>query len=53
MYKPLEEPCRSCLGYIRLENPDFIGDKNCRWQEKKKTVEDYIKQIKLNLGDKK
>lgn len=53
MYKPLEEPCKSCLGCIRLEEPNFISDKNCRWQEKKKTAEDYIKQIKLNLGEKK
>lgn len=49
-YKPLEEPCKRCLGCMRLENPNFIGDKNCRY---KPTAEDYIKQIKLNLGEKK
>ena len=53
MYKPLEEPCKSCLGCMRLEDPNFTGDKNCRWQESKKKAEDYIKQIKLNLGVKK
>ena len=52
-YPPLEPPCNNCLGCMRLENPNFTGDKNCRWQEKKKTGNDWIKQIKLNLGDKK
>lgn len=46
MYKPLEEPCKSCLGCQRLENPNFTGDKNCRWNKQ-------LEQIKLNLGDKK
>ena len=50
MYKPLEEPCKNCLGCMRLEDPNFTGDKNCKWQEKKKTAQDYIEQIKLNLG---
>ena len=50
MYKQLEEPCKSCLGCIRLEDENFTGNKNCRWQEPKKTAEDYIKQIKMNLG---
>lgn len=33
----LKEPCRSaikeerCLGCMKLENPDFIGDKECIW----------------------
>ena len=40
MYKPLQEPCKSCLGCQRLEDPNFIGDKNCRWQPK-------IEQIKI------
>ena len=34
-YKPLIEPCKSCLGCQRLENPDFTGDKNCKYAEKK------------------
>lgn len=33
-YKPLEEPCKSCLGCQRLEDPDFTGDKNCIYAEK-------------------
>lgn len=49
MYKPLEEPCKSCLGCMRLQDPNFTGDKNCRW---KPTTENYIEQIKLNLGGK-
>lgn len=48
-YKPLQEPCKSCLGCQRLEIPEFITDKNCRWQKK---PEEWIKQIKMNLGDK-
>ena len=52
-YLPLEEPCKSCLGCQRLEDENFTGDKNCRWQEKKKTAQDYIEQIKMNLGEKK
>ena len=43
-YPPLQEPCKSCLGCQRLEEPSFTGDKNCRWQERK------AEQIKLNLG---
>lgn len=49
-YPPLQEPCKSCLGCQRLEDENFTGDKNCRWQP---TAQDYIEQIKLNLGDKK
>ena len=33
-YRPLIEPCKSCLGCQRLENPNFIGDKNCKYAEK-------------------
>lgn len=24
-YKPIIEPCKSCLGCMRLENPNFEG----------------------------
>lgn len=33
----LKEPCKSaiknneCLGCMKLENPDFVGDKECIW----------------------
>lgn len=33
-YKPLIEPCKSCLGCQRLEDINFIGDKNCKYAEK-------------------
>lgn len=33
-YPKLEEPCKSCLGCQRLENPNFISDKNCKYAEK-------------------
>ena len=33
-YPSLTEPCKSCLGCQRLENPNFTGDKNCKYQEK-------------------
>ena len=46
-YKLLQEPCKSCLGCIRLEDPNFEGDKNCKWQPK---AEDSIEQIKIILG---
>ena len=49
MYKPLQEPCKSCLGCQRLEDPNFIGDKNCKW---KLEAEEYMEQIKLKLGGK-
>ena len=32
-YPPLEEPCKSCLGCIRLEEPIFIKDENCKYRE--------------------
>lgn len=57
MYKPLEEPCKSaivkgyCTGCNRLENLDFVGDPNCKYS-KPPTAEDYIKQIRMNLGGK-
>lgn len=57
MYKPLEEPCKSaiqkgyCTGCNKLELENFVADKNCKYS-KTPTAEDYIKQIKMNLGGK-
>lgn len=31
----LKEPCKSCLGCMRLENPYFVSDPNCKWRPKK------------------
>lgn len=37
MFKELKEPCKSliaknkCLGCNRLEDPNFTGDKNCKY----------------------
>ena len=43
-YPPLIEPCKSCyLKCFRVENPNFIGDKNCRWQEKREYKQEKIK----------
>lgn len=33
-YKSLEYPCKDCLGCMRLENPNFIKDENCKYREK-------------------
>lgn len=44
-YKPLEEPCKKCLGCQRLENPNFTGDKNCKYAEKE--VEWKQERIKI------
>ena len=43
--KPLIEPCKSCLGCQRLENPNFISDKNCKYAEKE--VEWKQERIKI------
>ena len=43
-YKELQEPCRSCLGCIRLEDVNFIGDKNCKYKPQP------IQEIKQILG---
>lgn len=42
-YPELQEPCKSCLGCMRLEDIRFTGDKNCRWQEKKEWKQEKIK----------
>ena len=42
-YKPLEEPCLSCIyKCFRVENVNFVRDKNCRYAEKPK---EKIKEI--------
>ena len=49
-YPPLQEPCRSCLGCMRLENPNFIADKNCRYRDRKiesKNIEGVQEKIKM------
>ncbi len=34
-YPKLEEPCLSCIYKCgRVEDPNFTGDKNCKYQEK-------------------
>ena len=41
MYKELKEPCKSliekekCLGCERLADPNFTGDKNCKYAKEK------------------
>lgn len=47
-YKPLIEPCKSCLGCQRLENPNFTGDKNCKYQEKE-YKENFGKQERIKI----
>ena len=47
MYRKLIEPCKSCLGCMRLEDPNFIGDKDCKYQP---TVEDKINEINKIFG---
>ena len=57
-YKPLIEPCKSaiekeyCTGCNRLELENFVAYKECKYA-KKPTAQDYIEQIKMNLGEKK
>ena len=49
-YKTLEEPCKSCLGCMRLEDPTFKKDENCRYREKKvefKNIEWKQERIKI------
>lgn len=39
-YPTLEEPCKSCLyKCFRVENPNFIADKNCKWNKKEQIKE--------------
>lgn len=40
--KELQEPCKSCLGCMRLENENFTGDKNCKYA---RNPREGIKQI--------
>ena len=43
-YKKLEPPCDKCLGCMRLENPQFVKDENCKYRA------NSIKEIKEMLG---
>lgn len=53
--KQLIESCRRaissgrCLGCTALENPNFIGNVNCRYGQPP-SAKQSIEQIKLNLG---
>ena len=53
--KELIESCRKaieenrCLGCTALENPYFVGNKDCRYS-KTHTAQESIEQIKENLG---
>ena len=43
-YKPLESPCKECeLKCFRVENPNFTGDKNCKYAEKENWKQERIK----------
>ena len=42
--KELQEPCKSCLGCMRLEDENFVGDKNCKY------AREPIQEIKQILG---
>jgi hypothetical protein len=42
-YLPLVETCKKCLGCQRLENPNFTGDKNCKYAEKENWKQERIK----------
>lgn len=44
-YKPLEEPCKSCiLKCFRVEDPTFVKDENCKYRR------NPIREIKETLG---
>lgn len=45
--KALQE--QRCLGCVRLENPNFVGDENCIYS-KTQTAKECIEQIHMNLG---
>ena len=46
-YPPLKSPCKECeLKCFRLENPNFTGDKNCKYAEKE--VEWKQERIKIS-----
>lgn len=45
-YPPLIEPCKSCLGCQRLENPNFTGDKNCKYAEKVEWKQEYLNEFR-------
>ena len=53
-FEELKEPCKTliekgiCLGCSALENPYFVGNKDCRYS-KTHTAQESIEQIKENL----
>ena len=46
-YRELKEPCKSCLGCMRLEDPNFTGDSNCRYRP---IAEESIRKINEIFG---
>ena len=42
-YPPLIETCKKCLGCQRLEDPNFTGDKSCKYVEKENWKQERIK----------
>ena len=42
--RELQEPCKNCLGWMRLEDKNFICDKNCKYRPQP------IQEIKQILG---
>lgn len=49
--KQLKGKCCSCLGCNRLEIAEFEGVDECEnWMKGKKTGNDWIQEIKKNLG---
>ncbi len=44
-YPLLKSPCKECeLKCFRVENPNFTGDKNCKYAEKENWKQEEIKQ---------
>jgi len=42
-YPPLQEPCKSCIGKCgRVEELNFISDKNCKYAEKEEWKQEEI-----------
>ena len=51
-YKELQEPCKSCLGCMRLENPNFTGDINCKYRPQALQEIKQILEIQERINDK-
>jgi len=46
-YPPLKSPCKECeLKCFRVENPNFKGDKNCKYAEKENWKQEEIWKTK-------